>query len=149
MLAFASLHLIPFCELNFNNHNFRICYFCAVLSHFSHVELFATPWTVACKAPLFMKFSRQEYWNGLPFPPPGDLPDPGIEPASLMSFALADGFFTTSTTWEAPFLDYNFYTNHSFLKAVICSQTCLTITKGILFNFILLSDISLPLSLVF
>ena len=109
----------------------------------------ATPWAVACKAPLFMKFSRQEYWNGLPFPPPGDLPDPGIEPASLMSFALADGLFTTSTTWEAPFLDYNFYTNHSFLKDVIYSQTCLTITKGILFNFIFLSDISLPLSLVF
>ena len=42
----------------------------------------ATPWTVACQAPLFMGFSRQEYWNGLPFPSPGDLPDPGIEPGS-------------------------------------------------------------------
>ena len=45
--------------------------------------------------------SRQEYWSGLPFLPPGDLPDPGIEPASLASPALAGGFFTTSATWEA------------------------------------------------
>ena len=49
-----------------------------------------------------MGFSRQEYWSGLPFPPPGDLPDPGIEPTSLMSPALAGRFFTTSATWEAP-----------------------------------------------
>ena len=49
-----------------------------------------------------MEFFRQEYWSGLPFPSPGDLPDPEIEPASLTSPALAGGFFTTSTTWEAP-----------------------------------------------
>ena len=48
----------------------------------SHVWLFATPWTVAYQAPLSMGFSRQEYWVGLPFPSPGDLPDPGIEPGS-------------------------------------------------------------------
>ena len=48
----------------------------------SRVWLFATPWTIAYKAPLSMEFSRQEYWNGLPFPSPGDLPDPGIEPGS-------------------------------------------------------------------
>ena len=48
----------------------------------SHIQLFATPWTVACQAPLSMEFSRQEYWSGLPFPSPGDLPDPGIEPGS-------------------------------------------------------------------
>ena len=48
----------------------------------SCIRLFATPWTVAYKAPLSMKFSRQEYWSGLPFPSPGDLPDPGIEPGS-------------------------------------------------------------------
>ena len=59
------------------------------------------PWTVACQAPLSMGFSRQEYCNGLPCSPPGDHPDPGIEHISLMSPALADGFFTTSTTWEA------------------------------------------------
>ena len=50
----------------------------------------ATPWTVAPQAPLSMVFPRQEYWSGLPFPPPEDLPDPGIEP---MSPALADRFF--------------------------------------------------------
>ena len=48
----------------------------------SHVQLFATPWTVAYEAPGSMGFSRQEYWSGLPFPSPGDLPDPGIEPRS-------------------------------------------------------------------
>ena len=48
----------------------------------SRVRLFATPWTVACQAPLYMEFSRQEYWSGLSFPSPGDLPDPGIEPGS-------------------------------------------------------------------
>ena len=49
---------------------------------FSCVLLFETPWTVACQAPLSMGFPRQEYWSGLPFPSPGDLPDPGVEPAS-------------------------------------------------------------------
>ena len=49
---------------------------------FSHVRLFAIPWTVAHQAPLSMGFSRQEYWSGLPFPSPGDLPDPRIEPRS-------------------------------------------------------------------
>ena len=61
----------------------------------------ATPWTVASQAPLPMEFSRQEYWSGLPFPLPGDLPDPGIEPESLASPALEGGFFTTNTTWAA------------------------------------------------
>ena len=50
----------------------------------SHVQLFVTPWTASCHAPLSMGFSRQEYWSGLPFPPPGDLPDPGIKPRSIM-----------------------------------------------------------------
>ena len=50
-----------------------------------------------------MGFFRQEYWNGLPFPPAGDLPDPGIEPVSLTSPALAGGFLTTRATWEAPY----------------------------------------------
>ena len=60
--------------------------------------LFATPWTVALQAPLSTEFSRQEHWSGLPFPSPGDLPGPGIEPESPASPALAVGFFTT----EAP-----------------------------------------------
>ena len=58
----------------------------------SHVQLFATPWTVACQVPLFMGFPRQEYWSVLPFPSPGDLSHPGIEPVSP---ALAGRFFTT------------------------------------------------------
>ena len=53
------------------------------------------------QAPLSMGSSSQEYWSGLPFPPPGDLPDPGIKPVSPTSLALAAGFFTTSATWEA------------------------------------------------
>ena len=68
-----------------------------VVSSLSHVWLFATSWTVACQAPLSMGLSRQEYWSELPFPPPWDLPNPGIEPMSLASPALAGGFFTTST----------------------------------------------------
>ena len=56
----------------------------------SHVRLFVTAWTVAHRAPLSMGFSRQDYWSGLPFPSPGDLPDPGIEPTS----PLAGRFFT-------------------------------------------------------
>ena len=71
-----------------------------VLRHFSCVRLFVTLRTVACQMPLSMGFSRQEYWSGLSFPLPGDLPDPGIKPTSLMSPALAGGFFATSTTWE-------------------------------------------------
>ena len=62
----------------------KFLYIC-VLSCLSHVQLFVTLWTVVCQAPLSMGFSRQEYWSGLPCPPPGDLPDPGIEPMSLMS----------------------------------------------------------------
>ena len=72
----------------------------------SHVRLFATPWTVACQAPLSIGFPSKNPVNGLPFTPPGDLPDPGIE---IMSPALAGGFFTT---WEAL----------GFL-AVICRRT--------------------------
>ena len=72
-----------------------------MLSCFSHVQLFVTLWTVAREDPLFMEFSRQNYWSGLPCSPPGDPPDPGIEPKSLVSPAWADGFFTTSTNWEA------------------------------------------------
>ena len=74
---------------------------CCMLSHFSHVWLFATLWTVAWQAPLSMGFSRQEHWSGWPCHPPRDLSGPGIEPAFLKSHALAGGFFTTSTTREA------------------------------------------------
>ena len=72
-----------------------------MLSRFNHVRLCATLWTVACQAPLSMGFLRQEYWSSLPYPPPGDLPDPGVENMSLISPALAGRFFTTSAAWEA------------------------------------------------
>ena len=65
----------------------------------SRIRLFATKWTVTRQAPLSMEFPRQEYWRGLPFPSPGDLPDPGIEPVSLESPALGGRFFTTSATY--------------------------------------------------
>ena len=71
-----------------------------MLSRLDPVWLFATLWTVARQAPLSMGFSRQEYWSGLPCPPPGDLPDPWIKPLSLTLTALAGGFYTTNATWE-------------------------------------------------
>ena len=61
----------------------------------SNVWLFVTPWTIACQTPLSMRFSRQEYWSGSLFHPPGDLSNPGIKPTSIVSPALAGGFFTT------------------------------------------------------
>ena len=66
--------------------------------HFRGVQFFAILWTVAHQAPLARRLSQQEYWSGLPFPHPGDLPNPGIEPESLTSPALASRFFTTCTT---------------------------------------------------
>ena len=62
-----------------------------VLSHVSHVQLCTTLWTAACQPPLSKGFSKQEYWSGLPCPPSGNRPNPGIEPVSLMSPALAAG----------------------------------------------------------
>ena len=70
-----------------------------LLSRFSCVWL-SDPWTLARQAPPSMGFTRREYWSGLPFPSPRDLPGPGIETTPLMSPALAGGFFTSSTTWE-------------------------------------------------
>ena len=89
-----------------------------VLSCFSRVQLFANLWTVALQAPLSMGFSRQEYWSGLPCPPPGDLPDPGVEVVTLMSPPLAGGFFTTSATREAPYnMDIDsIYIHLTFIK---------------------------------
>ena len=77
--------------LNNNSYYYQVY----ELSCFNHVQLFVTHWTAACQAPLSMGFSRQEYWSGLPCPPPGDIPDPVIEPTSLMSPALVGRFFTT------------------------------------------------------
>ena len=62
-----------------------LLYKMCVSGHFTGVQLSVTPWTIAHQAPLSMGFSRQEYWSGLPCPPPGDLPDPGIRSVSLES----------------------------------------------------------------
>ena len=70
-----------------------------------------------------MGFSRQEYWSGLPCPPPGDLPDPGIEPVSLKSAVLAGRFFTTNTTWEA-------LINQDFLLIYECGLTTAVCLSG-------------------
>ena len=72
------------------------------------VRLCVTPWTAARQAPLSVGFSRQEYWRELPFPPPGDLPDPGIEPISP---ALAGGLFTTEPPGKPPSKQHKHYTS--------------------------------------
>ena len=71
----------------------------------SRVRLFATPRTVAHQAPLSLGFSRQQYWSGLPFPPPGDLPNPGMEPVSL-NICIGRQVLYHCVTWEAPLLRY-------------------------------------------
>ena len=78
-----------------------VCACVCMVSSFSRVQLFETSWTIAHQAPLSMGFSRQEYWSGLPFTSAGDLSDPGMEPTSLISPALAYRFFITIATCEA------------------------------------------------
>ena len=87
---------------NFTQSSEKTSLCVCLLSHVSRVQLFAILCTVALLSPLSMGFPRHEYWSGQPFPSPGDLPDSGIEPMSLMSPALAGGFFTTSATQETP-----------------------------------------------
>ena len=99
----------------------------------SHVWLFATPWTVARRTPLSMEFSRQEYWNGLPSPSPGDLPEPGIEPLSLESPALAGMFFTSWGTGEAPLLG-------SVVKVIII----IIMSSGVSQIYIKILSLSIP-----
>ena len=93
--GFSDYKMLRFLDLQYLSHFY---YVCCSLSCFSQVWLFATLWTVAHQAPLSMEFSRQEHWSGLPCPPPGDLPGPGMEPGSLLSSALAGRLFTTSAT---------------------------------------------------
>ena len=76
---------------------------CVCTCVLSCIRFFATPWTVAWHSPLSMEISRQEYWTGLPFPTPEDLPDPEIEPTSL---ALAGRFFTTTPLGKLPCLGH-------------------------------------------
>ena len=91
-----SMHTMKYYDSVLNSYTWYSMCAC-LLSHFRHVQLFVTPWTVGHQAPLSMGFSRQEYWSGLPGPLPGDLSDLGIE--SLMS-PLAGGFLATRATWE-------------------------------------------------
>ena len=84
---------------------------------FSHLRLFATPWTLACQAPLSMGFSQPEYWSGLPFPLPGFIPDPGIEPKSP---ALAGRFFSMSH-WENPSEGLDNLPKTTYLMFLCCS----------------------------
>ena len=82
--------------------NFRVRMFCTCAQSLSHVQHFAAPWTVAQQALLSVGLSRQEYWSGLPFSPPGELPNPGTEPESVVSPALAGQFFTTEPSGKPP-----------------------------------------------
>ena len=88
---------------SFFKHLNLVFYFCMCAQSLSCVWLLEAPWTVAHQAPLSMEFSRQKYWSGLPFPSPGDLPDPGIKPTSLASPSLAGRFFTSWAT-RKPFV---------------------------------------------
>ena len=83
------------------------CLHVCALSYFSYIQLFAILWTIALQAPLFMGFSRQECWSGLPCPPPGDLPNQGTEFASASFYCMSGRFFTHWTTWEAPLNAYH------------------------------------------
>ena len=108
----CSFHILAFAYLkgtSGQSSDFPLIPTLCMPSRFSYVRLFATLRTTAHQAPLFMGFPRQEYWSGLPYPPPGDLPDPGIESAFLMSSALAGGFFTPSATRKSQFSLYSLF----------------------------------------
>ena len=93
-----------------------------LLSCFSRVRLCVTPWTVTRQAPLSMGFSRQEYWSGVQCSPPGDLPDPGIKPAFLMSPALAGRLFATNATWEALWNHRTVYKSRLLLRTLLAAE---------------------------
>ena len=104
-----------------------------MLSCFSRVRFFATLRTVARQAPLSVGFSRQEYWSGLPCPPPEELPDPGIKPVSYVS-CIARGFFTTSATWEAHSHTYfRFFSITDYYK-ILSIVACAIYRKSLLFR---------------
>ena len=105
-----------------------------MLSGFNLVRLFVIPWTEACQTPLSMGFSSQEYPSGLPCPPPEDLPNSRTEPESLMSPALAGGFFTTSTTWEAQSIFTGLVFNSTEDWQVGCLDQFWNITYFLLFQ---------------
>ena len=88
-----------------------------MLSHLSRVQLFATLWTVALQAPLSIGFSKQEYYSGFPFPPPEDLPDPGIKPASPASPALQADSLLPSPPRKLQYKLYKFSKNRTGLES--------------------------------
>ena len=92
------LNILYTVKTDFSWNSFVMCK-CACAQSLSFVWPFTTPWIVACEVPLSMEFPRQEYWNGLPFPTPGNLPNPGTEPTSP---ALEGRFFTTDSLPLAP-----------------------------------------------
>ena len=91
-----------------------------VLRGFSHVQLCVTQWTVAHQTPLSMGFSRQEYWSGLPWLPPRDLPNPGIKPSSLTFPTLEAGSLPLTITWEVPY-------SLALVQFSSVAQSCLTL----------------------
>ena len=95
--------LLPFIFCLWFSFPESLLHACLLSCRFSCVPLFATLWTTTQQAPLSMRFSRQEHWNGLQCLPPGNLPHPGIEPTSLVSPALAGEFFTTSLLYFSKF----------------------------------------------
>ena len=97
MIEGTALNRLPLVIWRLGKH---YCVPCAKL--LQSCLILCDPMDCSLQAPLSMDSNRQENWSGLPCPPPGDLPDPGIEPTSLMSPAMVGGFFTTSITWEAP-----------------------------------------------
>ena len=100
--------------------------FACMLSHFSHVWLFETLWTVACQAPLFMGFSRQEYWCGLPCPPPGELPYPGIKLTSPASPKLQVNYLPTELPGKPKYIciyTHTYIYIYIFLLVVILNGT--------------------------
>ena len=97
----------------------------------SRVHLFATPWTVAQRVSLFMEFSRQEYWSKLPFPPPEDLPNPGIKPTSSASPALTGGLFTTVHVCVCVCVYTYIYTHtHSCQFILLVNFKLISLAKG-------------------
>ena len=92
----------------------------------SHVWVFATPWAPVHQAPLSMEFSKREYWSGLLFPPPGDLPDSGTKPRSPGSPALAGGFFTLEPSGKPP-------PSKMVQQSIVEFSTCMLVTLPIVF----------------
>ena len=103
-----------------------------VIYSLNHVQLFATPWTIAHQDSLSMEFPRQEYQSGLPFPPPGDLLDPGVEPTSPGSPALAGRFFTTEPPGKSLLIIY--LNGHLWLVAMILDSSAVSIVLQLGFN---------------